>query len=101
MGAKSPTKRVAALCRLFQNQPISRSHILALGHQKDGMKRLRKNGGARDALSKEGIAVLWGKNDRDLINRFGLPKCSNDEFVSFRPTKPEDIAILRASGHIE
>jgi len=101
MGAKSPTKRVAALCRLFQNQPISRSHILALGHQKDGMKRLRKNGGARDALSKEGIAVLWGKNDRELIKGFGLPRCSSDEFVSFKPTKPEDIAILRVSGHID
>jgi hypothetical protein len=101
MGAKSPTKRVAALCRLFQNQPISRSHILALGHQKDGMKRLRKNGGARDALSREGVAVLWGKNDRALIMEMGLPACSNDEFISFKPTKPEDIQKLRASGHID
>jgi hypothetical protein len=101
MSAKSPTKRVAALCRLFQNQPISRSHILTLGHQKDGMKRLRKNGGARDALCKEGIAVLWGKKDRALIKELGLPLCSNDEFVSFKPTRPEDFSKLRASGHID
>jgi hypothetical protein len=101
MDAKSPTKRVAALCRLFQNQPVSRSHILALGHQKDGMKRLRKNGGARDALSQEGIAVLWGKNDKALIKELGLPECSNDEFISFKPAKPEDIGKLRASGHID
>lgn len=101
MRAQSPTKRVAALCRLFQGEPISRSHILALGHQKDGMKRLRKNGGARDTLSREGIAVLWGKGDRALIKKLGLPSCSNDEFISFKPTKPEDLDMLRASKHID
>lgn len=101
MGAKSPTKRVAALFRLIQKQPISRSHVLALGHQKDGMKRLRKNGGARDALSREGIAILWGKNDRALIKELGLPHCTSDEFISFKPQKPEEIQLLKRSGHIE
>jgi Restriction endonuclease NaeI len=101
MGARSATGQVAALCRFFQNQPISRSHILALGHQRDGMKRLRRNGGARDALSREGIAILWGKNDRELIKELGLPACTNDEFISFTPTKVEDIKTLKTSGHID
>jgi hypothetical protein len=82
----SGTKRVATLFRRVQGKPISRTLVLALAQQDDAMKRLRKNGGARDSLAREGIAILSGQYDRELILDFGLPKCGRDEFLSFKPT---------------
>jgi len=76
------TERLALLFRLVQGKPISRSVVESVAQQKDPLKRLRKNGGARDSLAREGIAVLWGRNDRALIRRLGLPECSKDEFIS-------------------
>jgi len=97
----SGTKRLAALCRLVQQRPISRGIVYGLGQQNDAMKRLRKNGGARDALAREGIAILSGQYDQELIQNLGLPKCRRDEFVSFEPKLPAHIAQLRAAGSID
>lgn len=96
----SGTKRVAALFRMVQERPISRRVVEALAQQDDALKRLRKNGGARDPLSQEGIAILWGGKDRELIRRLGLPACKPDEFVSFRPSDPEIVASLRRAGKL-
>jgi len=76
------TTRVAMLFRLHQRQPISRKLVVALAQQDDPMKRLRKNGGARDQLAREGIAILSGKTQKALIAKLGLPFCQPDEFVS-------------------
>ena len=76
------TSRVAMLFRLYQGRPISRSLIEALAQQKDPMKRIRKNGGARDRLLQEGIVILSGKSQRSLISEYGLPFCKPDEFIS-------------------
>ncbi|HZB89489.1 MAG TPA: NaeI family type II restriction endonuclease [Terracidiphilus sp.] len=78
----SGTKRVDALFRYVQNEPISRSQILAVARQKDAMKRLRKNGGARDTLARDRIVLLSGNYDGAEIERLGLPKCRRDEFIS-------------------
>lgn len=94
------TKRLAALFRLVQGKPITRSIVEALGQQKDSLKRLRKNGGARDQLIEEGIALLWGEKDRALVKRLQLPECSRDEFISFKPELDEDIQLLRDAGHL-
>jgi hypothetical protein len=96
----SGTKRIAALCRLVQQRPISRSIVFGLGQQDDAMKRLRKNGGARDVLFQEGIAILSGQYDHELIETLGLPKCERDEFISFEPKLTAHIALLRAAGSI-
>lgn len=54
------TERVAALFTTIQRRRISRNVVEALTQQKDYMKRIRRNGGARDLLSPRGIAILWG-----------------------------------------
>jgi hypothetical protein len=97
---KSGSKRVEALFRLVQKTRISRTTVLAAARQKDAMKRLRKNGGARDSLASDGIALLSGHFDSTLIEALGLPKCGKDEFISFSPQLESDKALLRDAGHI-
>lgn len=97
----SGTRRLDALFRYVQNQPISRVIVLGIAQQKDAMKRLRKNGGARDSLALNGIALLSGNYDSELISKLKLPKCGKDEFISFSPTIQSDITLLKAAGHIE
>jgi hypothetical protein len=95
------TERVAALFATIQGKRISRNIVESLTQQMDYMKRIRKNGGARDLLSPRGIAILWGGNDRALIEELGLPSCSRNEFISFKPVKDADTALLRRAGHID
>jgi len=83
MSQSSGAKRVDALFRYVQKKPISRSHVLAVAQQKDAMKRLRRNGGARDSLASDGIELLSGTYDSARIETLGLPKCKKDEFISF------------------
>jgi len=95
------TDRIAALFTTIQKQRISRNVVEALAQQKDYMKRIRRNGGARDILSPRGIAILWGKKDRSLIRELGLPFCTNSEFISFKPVEEDHVALLRNAGHID
>ncbi len=101
MNPVSGTDRVAMLFRLRQRQPISRKLIEVVAQQKDFMKRIRKNGGARDQLAREGIAVLWGKKHRSLIAELGLTKCSTDEFISIKPDAEADVLRLRILREID
>ena len=57
------TKRLEVLFRRLLETPISRTVIAGIAQQRDYMKRIRKNGGARDKLAKEEIAILGGKAD--------------------------------------
>lgn len=95
------TERVASLFRLIQNKPISRSVVQGLTQQKDYMKRIRRNGGARDQLAREGIAILWGQKDSEIIRELGLPKCGEAEFISFKPKNSGEAQLLRSAGHID
>ncbi|MGO9319064.1 MAG: NaeI family type II restriction endonuclease [Terracidiphilus sp.] len=97
----SGTKRLDALFRYVQKRPISRTLLLGLGQQDDAMKRLRKNGGARDSLARDGIALLSGNYDSALIEALKLPRCEKGEFISFTPIIQSDISILRKAGHIK
>lgn len=98
MQPRSGTKRVDALFRYVQEKPISRSHVLAVAPQKDAMKRLRKNGGARDSLAKDGIALLSGNYDKDLISALRLPPCKKDEFISYTPGTEKERSLLKEKG---
>ena len=58
------TKRAAAFFRENLGRPVHRLLIQALLHdQRDYMKRVRGNGGARDLLKTEGILLLSGTYD--------------------------------------
>lgn len=101
MLARGGTNRIAALFEKVQGRPISRQQVSALAQQHDYMKRIRRNGGARDILAPKGIALLWGQRDRALIEQLDLGAVTADEFISFKPTAAEDVALLRDAGHID
>jgi hypothetical protein len=101
MGAGGGTMRLAALFEAVQRKPISRVIVQALAQQHDYMKRIRRNGGARDVLAPKGIAILWGGADKSLITRLKLGPVGPDEFISYKPTDPAEIALLHAHQHID
>jgi hypothetical protein len=101
MSARGGTSRIAALFEKVQGRAISRVQVSALAQQHDYMKRIRRNGGARDVLAPKGIALLWGQRDRALIEQLCLGPVSADEFISYRPTSADDIALLKVAGHID
>lgn len=93
--------RIAELFRNLQRTPIPRSAITAIATQLDPLKRVRANGGARDILRPDNIAILWGTYDRQIVNALNLPALLSDEFISFTPTTAEELAILRSAGHLD
>jgi len=93
--------RIAELFRNLQNTPIPRSAIAAIAAQLDPLKRVRANGGARDILRIEGVAILWGSYDRSLIADLGLPPILSDEFVSLTPVDDRARGLLRVAGHLD
>jgi len=95
------TARLAALFEMIQGKPISRVQVQALAQQHDYMKRIRRNGGARDMLARKGIALLWGKGDKAVIKKLGLGSVAADEFISYRPVDQWEISLLRKVGHID
>jgi hypothetical protein len=101
MRGETGNERVATLFREVQGQLIHRDTVQAVAQQKDYMKRLRKNGGARDILANEGIAILSGKYDHSLITILGLGHAGADEFISYMPLVAEHITLLRNRGKID
>lgn len=67
-------------------RPTHRSvvHALLFDHY-DYMKRLRRNGGARDRLDAEGIDLVWGRRAARLKQeRRDLPVLGPDDFIAVR-----------------
>ena len=93
--------RVAELFRKVLHTPIPRSAIPAIAPQLDPLKRVRANGGARDILRPEGIAILWGRKDRSTISELNIGPVLSDEFISIRPDNERDLDILRREGHLD
>lgn len=100
MNSGKGTKRLATLFQTCLGMPISRVQVAAIAAQDDYMKRLRRNGGARDPLAKIGVAILYSGYDRELMQRLGL-KVGHREFISFRPTTEEQARWLREAGKID
>jgi hypothetical protein len=62
MNRDSPNERVADLFRhsAATGEIVTREQIVqAAGSQLDPLKRVRRNGGARDLLEGEGIEIAW------------------------------------------
>jgi Restriction endonuclease NaeI len=100
MDAGRGKKRLAALFENCIGLPISRVQVAAVAAQDDYMKRLRKNGGARDILAPKGIAILYSETDRALMHQLGLT-FGHREFLSHRPRDASEAALLRSAGKIE
>ena len=101
LSAGGGTARIASLFEKIQQSPISRIQVQALAQQHDYMKRIRRNGGARDVLAPKGIALLWGQRDRSLIQQLGLGPVTRDQFISFKPLALDQIDLLRKARHID
>jgi len=95
---KSGNERIVTLFTAIQGMPISRDIVQAVAKQKDYMKRLRANGGARDILAKDSIILLSGTYHNDLIMRLGLPICTAEESISKRLVSENEKALARQNG---
>jgi hypothetical protein len=97
----SASRRIAALFSKLPGRPIHRLQIEGLAQQRDYMKRIRANGGARDLLRPLGMAILSGLYDHAAIEALGLGPVSTEEFISVCPVSGEALAILRGAGHLD
>lgn len=93
-------RRLAELFESCPGVPVSRVLIASIAAQDDFMKRIRRNGGARDLLAPKGIAILYSENDRPLMEKLGL-SVGYREFISFRPQTEDQATLLRDAGHID
>lgn len=83
---KTGMKRVVELLRLTNKQAIPRHVICSVANQKDPMRRIRSNGGARDILWEEGILVLSGayECDRHVAKKSIRIILEDDEMLTIR-----------------
>lgn len=77
------TKKLANLFSNFQNEIIHRNLVECIAQQKDAMKRVRENGGARDIVALEGLQILWGgdKKHRAKLESLGFRGLTGEHFV--------------------
>lgn len=96
----SGNERVMALFREVQDRPIPREVIEATARQKDFMRRIRADNGrgTRDLLAQEGILLLSGKYDADLIAQLGLGEVGSSEFISHSPKDEGERKAVSAFG---
>ncbi|MFK7868653.1 MAG: NaeI family type II restriction endonuclease [Roseobacter sp.] len=97
---KSGNQRMAALFREVQREPIARDVVEAVAQQQDFMRRIRSDNGrgTRDILAREGIMLLSGHYDAQLIAKVGLPNCSGSEFVSHKAQSLEEVELAAQHG---
>jgi hypothetical protein len=87
---KSGQARLNELFRLVQSRRIGRNVVRTVAQQKDYMKRVRGNGGARSALRKEGILIMGDYASHQAIAaKLEVPVPREGEFVSVRVTKAQ------------
>lgn len=92
--------RMAALFREVQGVPITRDVVEAVARQKDFMRRIRadQGRGTRDLLAREGILLLSGQYDMQLIRALNLPRCGHSSFISYRPMSGTEINLVDQAG---
>ncbi len=87
--------RLNELFRRAQRRRVGRNVVRTVAQQKDYMKRVRGNGGARSALRSEGIVIMGDyASHQNIAELLGLPVPQEGEFVSARLVQ----ANLRHAG---
>ena len=71
---------------------VHRNIVATVSRQLDAQKRVRNNGGARQALAPEGYIILSGTYNSQvkIAKDLGLPIPLPDEYVSARVVQSED-----------
>ncbi|MFJ2741643.1 NaeI family type II restriction endonuclease [Streptomyces sp. NPDC087440] len=83
--SKSGQQRLNELFRRAQARRLGRNVIRTVAQQKDYMKRVRGNGGARSALRPEGILIMGDYDShRSVAAQLSVPVPGEGEFVSVR-----------------
>jgi len=88
---RSGQQRVNEIFRLAPGWRISRAAIETLAMQRDPLKRVRRNGGARTPLAREGIVIMSGDYawQRRIVESLGVEPPLEGEFVSLYLTLAE------------
>ncbi|ALI28822.1 hypothetical protein XA26_50270 [Mycolicibacterium fortuitum] len=81
---RSGQQRVNELFRRATGRLVSRAAVETVAQQLDPMKRVRTNGGARQHLAPEGLAIFGGDYtwQREAAAALGLPVPTDSQFVS-------------------
>lgn len=83
-------------------RPTHRKVLEALLHdQRDPMKRLRGNNGAKDVLRPQNIALLSGLYFNNTLARLGLPRIAKDEFIAVDVQTDAERDLLRAAEQMD
>ena len=95
------TNRACKFLKENLRTPIHRDVLLSLlFDQLDPMKRIRGNRGARDRLRKEGIAVLTGAYDNNVLGDLGIPRIERDQTFAVNAQTDAEAALLRSLDKI-
>lgn len=89
---KAGTARTNQLFRSAEAMIVHRNIVATVSRQLDAQKRVRNNGGARQALAPEGYIILSGTYNSQvkIAKDLGLPIPLPDEYVSARVVQSED-----------
>ncbi|WSC24734.1 NaeI family type II restriction endonuclease [Streptomyces sp. NBC_01766] len=88
--------RLNELFRRVQKRRISRNVVRTLAQQKDYMKRVRGNGGARSALRDDGIIIMGDYDShKQIAAQLGIPVPLEGEFVSVQVTRVSHLQDTR------
>jgi hypothetical protein len=83
LSQKSGQARVNELFRRVQQRRITRNVVRTAAQQKDYMKRVRGNGGARSSLRRRGIIIMGDyRKHQEVAEELHLPVPRQGEFVS-------------------
>ena len=97
---KGGTKRAVAFFAENIGLPVHRDVVQSLLLQHDYMKRLRANGGARDILRRQGVALVSGIYDSGLIAQLHLTAISSEEMMAVKPANIAEENLMRSRGVI-
>ncbi|MEV7613465.1 NaeI family type II restriction endonuclease [Streptomyces sp. NPDC089799] len=82
---RSGQARLSELFRRVQHRRIGRNVVRTVAQQKDYMKRVRGNGGARSSLRPEGILIMGDYlAHQEIARQLALPVPGEGDFVSAR-----------------
>lgn len=99
---KGGSNRAALFFSENLRKPVHRNVLLALlFDQKDPIKRLRGNHGARDILKPRGVALMSGVYYNGILEKLGLPRIGNDEWIAVEARDETEAAILKTVAAIQ